>query len=69
VKAAATEAVNTAATEAVNTAATGEAAASAVETAPTANAALRESGCCSEDQGQQDRAELTCSPHDAPPRR
>jgi hypothetical protein len=75
VEAAAAEAVKTTAASeaasAVETAA--EATTPAVETAPSAEATAsteaRESWCCSEDQGQQHRAEVTCSPHDAPPRR
>jgi hypothetical protein len=43
---------------------------SAVEPAPSAKTAAstepRDSWCRSENQGQQHRAELTCSPHDAP---
>jgi hypothetical protein len=52
--------------EAATASAVETAAASAVETAA---AEARESWCCSEDQGQQDRAELTDSPHNAPRRR
>jgi hypothetical protein len=67
-----TTATSEAAASAVETAAA-EATTPAVETAPSAKATASteapESRCCSEDQGQQHRAEVTCSPHNAPPRR
>ena len=77
------QSMEAAAAEAVKPAATSEATAAvepaaeattpAVETASTAKATASteapESWCCSEDQGQQHRAEVTCSPHNAPPRR
>jgi hypothetical protein len=57
-------------TPTVETAPSAKATTSAVETASAAKATAstepRESWCCSEEQDQQHRAELTCSLHDAP---
>ena len=67
VEGAATEAVKTTASSVKTTASTVEATASTVEA--TASEAARKSRRCAYYKGQQNSAQLTCSPHNAPHRR